>query len=309
MLKKTIFVALITIACFQVAFSSNLFSCEFKASCEPHEQALFYGVDSSDYKDSSLVASSSVHLSPGSFPSVPLCCGIDPSKGLDPVDFSYEYGALSSCTDSEFQDLMYFTHDTNGRIGFREITPGVINPSWNSSHYESKLCVGLPDEFSGMDILVSQDLNYEYAGYECMFKTSNMTSGHLSDCDATKPYDDEFYFVWGKLVEDIASLRCTADCRSYLDDRVYSDCGVQISACRNVPDACNGVLYGTWAKLNSYQEVKCSAPWNEYRYSMFTQEAVSIDFQENSCTNTIVKEYPVVMDNEQVIMKIYMCEE
>ena len=156
--------------------------------------------------------------------------------------------------------------------------------------------------------------NYMNLGYECMFRVSSTVNGLISDCnasfDGSNIYD---YTLVGRAEENINNLRCNDDCTSRLDGRLYSSCGSFLTECSAVPDACDGSIYGGWIQdpLNASQEFQCSAPWDNYRVNIYTDESGSSSSLKvestNECSSLVDREYQVMIDNELVKMHVYIC--
>jgi len=206
------------------------------------------------------------------------------------------------------EEFMYYTNITNARIGLKDIETS--SPySFNKSYYTDKMCLSVPDAFESVDIVVSDKDLYEDIGYSCMYKISSVENGQISSCDAKFNGGNQYdYTVWTRMWESKASLSCSSDCTSKLDGRVYVACSSQISVCKNVPSQCNGAILGSWVSINSFQEVQCSAPWNVIRSDIITNESLVVKtVDEDKCSNLINKKYSVIVDNELVTMRVYMC--
>jgi hypothetical protein len=204
-------------------------------------------------------------------------------------------------------ELMYFTDSTtpeNRRV----------SRSYDESFHTKVLCANFAKSSGVMD-LVWTDEDYSSRGYSCLFKTNDVNNGLASHCDAKFNGSKEYkYTVWGILYDSIDSLNCKADCSSKLDNRIYSICSEKLPACSNVPFDCDGSLYGSWVKYLSdptvqNTEVQCSAPWNKYRSSKFTDLPLQITTADNKCDNLIKIEYPFILDDEQIKMSIYVCSD
>lgn len=240
-----------------------------------------------------------------------ICC--EAGSDTDDVSFTVKEKANEDdypcyTPDSGFEEgtneVMYFTDSINARVS-RE---------YDSDYHNATLCANFAKPGGIMHILWN-DQDYTPQGYECLFKTNDVENGHVSSCDAkfdtTGRYD---YTVWGLLLDDIDSLNCKTDCSSKLDNRIYSICKVKVPTCRDVPLECDGSLKGAWVKYERPDtgesvEVQCSAPWNNYRSRVFSNESISVTTEVNSCDNLIKIEYPVLLNNEQVVMNLYMCDE
>lgn len=285
--------------------STNLFTCEFKTgNCGVNETAFFYA--SPDFfpddggPEPDKVMSSHVRLSYNDDYNKALCCKLNDPMGqsLGLVNFNHIPVGDSCATGAK--DLVYYTGDTNARLAFRS------SLLFNQPFYSHKTCVEIPDDFSGIDIFVS-DEDKSYLGYSCIFKVSGLENGVVSSCDGTFNGGDQYnHTVWARLWEDVSSLKCDSDCTSRLDGRVYTACAGQINICSDMPLVCNGALLGSWV-WNGSTEIQCSSPWTNTRDVVFTQEDLKVESSASDCSNIIVREYPVLLDNELVNMKVYIC--
>lgn len=302
MIKKIAFLIVLLFS-IQVVFSTSV-SCQFRENiCQSGETPIFYANDNFFQENplNPLKPLSSPMELPGfprsNFYSKPLCC----SSPHGSLNFEFKSNS-QSCSDGS-EEIMFFTNYTNGRVSFAPST---------DTYYRT--CVTSPENFSSFDIKVNDSLIYQRAGYSCIYRVSNFTNAHISSCDAKFDNGKTYkYAVWARLFENTNSLRCNSDCTSKLDSRVYSACSSKVRGCELVPTACDGSIYGGWVKVpNSSYEVQCSAPWDNYRAEIFTNEAVNVEGasnEEDSCQNIISKKYNVFIDNEQVVMKIYVCED
>lgn len=303
MLYLAIFLGIIS----YVSAASNLLECDFKSGvCSGNEVALFYA-NKNMYDADGKVLNSPISINTDSNYDKSLCCRItNPTLGNLVVATENFDGseAQMSCSNGG-EDLMYYTSDTNSRVGFP------TSDVFNKTFFSKKLCVKLPDTLSNLDILVSDDSNYKNIGYSCLYKTKTLESnGVVSDCSATYFGGEQYsYTVWGKLNENIESLKCNADCTSKLDTRVYSSCSQKVSACSGIPEDCDGSLYGGWVNLESdpSKQVQCSSPWNNYRENVFTSIKLEVSSVDEKCSNLIKRKYSVILDNELVTMSVYIC--
>ena len=306
--KKILLGLLIFIASLGIisAASLNTVSCNFRNdSCETGEAALFYANKNfvSDEAPIGEVLSSNIRSSLDSNYNKVLCCGSP-------------YGTLSSQIETSFGTCsqggvspIYLTNDTNARIGLPTAKVSVAY-YFEESYYLDKLCLNIPDEFSSFDMIVSDSVIYENAGYSCMYRVSSLENGVVSSCDATYNSGEQYpYVIWSRMWESVDSLNCNSDCTSKLDGRIYTACTSQISACREVPIGCDGALLGSWVEsISGLEEVQCSAPWDISRSKVFTDEKVIVDVvEDDKCPNLISKEYSVLVNNELVTMRVYVC--
>lgn len=293
MLKKSIGTLLVFFTFIFLSSSiaySNTVQCELKSgtTCDNPNQLVFWTSDS-------LSSHVRTNANPdnGLYNNV-LCC----NSPYGDLNFTTK-SVSESCSIAE-EELLFFTSSTNSRVAVE----------LNESHHNSKLCVGIPSEFSTMDLLVSDSDNFERAGYSCMFRANNVVNGLISSCDSTFNGGERYNFTaWVRLFENLDSLKCNSDCTSKLDNRVYSACSQKISVCRDVPVTCDGSILGSWVEdpLNPNKELKCSPPWNIERSKVFTNEDILIDSDDSVCSNVITKKYSVILDNEPVVMKIIIC--
>lgn len=291
-------------------FASTSLDCDFKTTCDSDEAAFLYA-NGNFVGLNGAVLSSNVAVN---FDSInynkTLCC-------------KSQYGQLgvtfisvnSECVEGD--ELMYFTNDSNARVRFPEFE--ILNDRpfglLNESNYLYKSCVEKPEEFGLFDIIAS-DRDYSTIGYTCMYKINDLENGMVSGCDASFGLGNKYkYTVWGRLWEDVSSLKCNADCTSKLDGRVYSACATQVQACKYVPTTCDGALLNSWipevdgtGNLTG-SEVYCASPWDVTRSKIFTNEPIDIQSEESKCENIVGKSFPVVLDNKQVNLRVYVCED
>jgi hypothetical protein len=311
---KSFFILITFVSLFYVGFSTtDILTCKFfKGECPVDYSPVIYGNNFFINANNNLISSPAA-ISYDKNYNRSLCCKVN-VEGIDNVKFN----AVDINSKCDGQEIMYFTDSLNARVAIPKeniIRSNVPNVDLNMSNYKYKLCVQLPQDFSSLDIFASTDKTFEYAGYKCLFKTNNIVNGLISDCNAkykNKAGDEESYnyTIWYKLWENKESLKCNADCTSKLDGRVYSDCGSKIVACKNVPSACDGAIYGSWVPLNSYTEFKCAEPWNQTRLSLITNKPLSVtsvSSESSKCKNVITKTYPVIVDDVLVNMKILIC--
>lgn len=291
---------------FQTVSAAALFTCGFKASaCNADEELVYYAhngfVDGLGLVMSSPTRTEAFGPYNAATFGKSLCCKVNSPLGnpLDNVKFT-TLPLASSCASGE-KDLIYFTNITNGRIAYKQ------SPLFNTSFYTHKICVKVPDGFSTLDILVN-DEDYSSIGYTCIYKSNDLESSVVSDCDATYGAGLQYkYTAWARLWEDLSSLKCSNDCTSKLDGRVYVACKTKISSCSGIPLACDGALLNSWVD-NGANEVQCSKTWNKTREKVFSLDSIKIEISDkNNCANLIKKDYPVLVDNELVTMSIYVC--
>ena len=189
-----------------------------------------------------------------------------------------------------------------------------VSNSSDDPNYNRILCASIPPQFATLDVLWydennPESLNPSLLGYTCMFKTNDIVNGHVSACNATFNVGETYsYSVWARLFESFDSLDCSSDCTSNLDGRVYVACNQKISSC-NVPVVCNGALFNSFVTYSSSKEVQCSSPWNKFRSKVFTNDAVKIESESDECEDIIKKSYVTFLNNEQVVMNIYICQD
>lgn len=296
---------------FSVSSGADLLSCEIRnTDCFADESRVFALTSDSTYTDSTgKVISSPVSTTFGEVGyDKALCCQIDTRSNLGQLDFNY-VDANNEC-GGVYEELMYLTADVNGRTCFKDYNVNDANPLFNLPFYSKKLCVKVPSAFSSMDIKITEDNSLGGVGYTCMYRTNDVNSGVVSDCNAEFSGNVNYkYTVWTRLWENEASLKCNQDCTSVLDNRVYEDCGAKIQECSAVVSSCNGALYDSWVKYNSSHEILCGGTWSETRVKKFSDERVFVQSDYETCENLIKKTFQVTLDNEIVTMNIYMCDD
>jgi len=293
----------ITISFAQISFGKNILSCQFRTgSCSVGEETLFYA-HSSFYPPGfpSEVLSSPISLTTyGGFYSKPLCCKINGDSSLGNIKVQTIANSQDCPTGSN--DLIYYTSSINSRIAYKK------SPLFNGAYYSNKSCISLPSDFGSFDILVSNE-DKSLLGYSCLYKSNDLESSLVSSCNATFNSGTQYkYTVWARLWQTTSSLVCNLDCTSKLDNRVYVDCGSKISACQGIPQQCDGALLDSWVSYNSTHEIKCNKAWNKFRPKVFSNAKINVRaIDKNTCPTLIKKEYPVFLDNQQVLMAIYVC--
>ncbi len=307
MKKFFMLLLLITIFSFEAFSATDLLSCGFKInSCDTSagETTLFYA--NKNFNDTNgNVLSSNVALAHDSNYNRVLCCKINLSitgVNLGSLNATYIDANLNCPVSSE--GLMYFTNTTNARVAFASnVTQESI------SNYSTKMCLSVPSEFSRLNIFASS-VDYRFAGYSCLYRTSGVLNGVVSSCNASFDGSSKYStVVWAKLIENSDSLKCNSDCTSKLDGRVYSGCGAKVSTCTKVSPSCDGSVYGSWVKFDQYTEILCAEPWITTRQTAFTTESVEVTSVNNKCSNIIQKKYSVMLNNELVTMSVYVCNE
>ena len=286
--KLSIILGLIILLFSITSVYSNSLDCNYRmGSCNADETLLLYA--NSDL--SSHVKSADLSRSPYQYS---VCCS-SPYTGL-----SFDTVSTSSSCGPNQQELLYYTSNTNARLAL----------DYNSSHHTDKLCFQIPEEFSNLDLEIGNAERYQNAGYDCIFKISDERNSHISSCDATFNSGDQYqYSVWGRLVENQNTLVCNSDCTSRLDGRVYSACSSKIQSCSNVPIVCDGSLLGAWVSLGdgTGREIQCSPDWTNTRDEVFTEVELEVTSSSADCENIISTERTVLVDNEPVVMTIYVC--
>lgn len=315
-MKKLLFLVVL-ISLLSVVSGANTLECQFRNdSCltDSGEVAFLYA-NKHFFDASGKILSSHISTEYDGNYSKVLCC----KSPFGQLDVSFQNSG-TECVNGD--ELMYFANDEsnsvkiNNKLRFKEFEKmdnTHILQNFNLNDYNQKSCVVKPDEFSLFDIVAS-DRDYSVAGYTCMYRISDLENGLVSDCDATFGTGNQYKFaVWGRLWEDVSSLKCNLDCTSKLDGRVYSACSTQIKECRGIPSACDGALLNSWVpEINSTgsltgNELLCAPPWNVVRSKLFTTDSIEIKSEDGKCENLISKSYPVVLGNNQVNMRIYVC--
>ncbi len=316
-IKKFLFFVLILFSGISIVSAIDLtLSCGWTdGACQAGYSLLFAVPSDSSFRDSANEPlSCNIQTNMSASYNKALCC-----KSALGGSFSFHMIPFSSSCTSQQKEVLYFTNWTNGRVAIPNAdysslinyyTPEPFKPEY----YNSKLCVDLSQEYASMDLVhtssISEALNYERLGYTCLFRTSSPANGLVSSCDAkfTNSSGDQSnyeYAVWARLWENTDSLKCNLDCTSKLDNRVYSQCSTKIEACRGVPSACDGSLYGSYVDYDIDSEIQCSAPWNKIR-SKTVGTGISVE-ADASCKNLVDVEYQVLINNEFVTMHIYIC--
>lgn len=265
----------------------NSVVCEYRAGpCDTASELVFYASD-----ELSAHTRSNSESDSGAY-GYSLCC----SSPYSDLNFT----TVSAAGACEGQEVMYFTDSTNSRVAF----------DYNPDHHQYKLCAEYSERFSKLDIKINESFDYGRVGYTCMYKMSSKTNSHVSSCDAQYNGDDSYeYTVWARLFENINSLQCNNDCTSKLDGRVYSACSQKISACQDVPAACDGSLIGGWVNDpdDPDRELQCSPSWSKTRSKVFTGDDIMVEGDVANCPNVINKKFTVMIDNEPVNMLVYVC--
>jgi hypothetical protein len=153
-------------------------------------------------------------------------------------------------------------------------------------------------------------LDLSKVGYSCLFKTTNKNTGSsivIGDCATTQAGYD--YTYWVRLYPTLNNLKCNNLCTNSFDNRIYSQCAKTIANCKDVPDSCNGALYGSFVEdfSNDNKEIKCEAPWNKKREKVFTNEQLNIDLSNLKCGATQTKKIPIKIENTVVNMVFLSC--
>lgn len=312
---KILTILMLLLALTSVNSASKLFECNWRdGSCQADESPFFYA--NQHFTDGSgNVLSSNVAIVSDSNYNQALCCKINEGENGDLGSISISNKPIEDACDtaqnSGTDELMYFTGSDNARVGF-DLEE---NDNFNKTYFSHKMCLTYPDTFSHLNIVVSEKKSFSNTGYECLYRTSNITNGVVSSCDATYDSGKKYkYTVWAKLWENVESLKCNTDCTSRLDSRVYQSCSLKISECSAVPAACDGSLLGAWVEYDEDSdgindgEVQCSAPWNTRELQVVSTE-VKVSSDDETCANVIKKEVPVILNNEPVVMGIYICNE
>lgn len=302
-------------------FSNNLLNCNWvpSSSCPDNRDSLLF-VSSSSFNNS-------VHSQPNEFMSshisttpiksydTSLCCTLDTNTEDDRLTFFEESTTDKFCSGGH-DPLIYLSNLTNAIVGI----------NYSSLYHSSVLCADLPDSLSYADIGVSNTNYYKDRGYQCLFRVNNVSNGRVSSCSASyfKPllgFEEYSYAIWLRVFESTNSLRCNADCTSKIDSRVYASCASKVLACKAVPSACDGSLYGGWVELPSstqdvygnYQyQIKCEAPWTQTRINpeyIDPNESgvINVVSSDDSCSEIISQEYSVLVYNIPYKMKVYVC--
>lgn len=293
-------------------FSIETLNCDYSTNLPSPNEILFYSTDIL----SSKVGLENAYLSYPSSYTYTLNCFSEVGN------LSFYYEDLSSysfvgdfCSDDE--PVLVLSDEVNGLVGKvptnQEDFDSIINDG-----YKYILCSKAPETLTGIDVKWYNPNIDSYSpdilGYTCMFKASELErNAHVAKCDQTFDGGDSYsYPVYARFFEDADSLNCNLDCTSKLDGRVYSSCGLKLNICEDVASYCDGALYGSWISPNenSSVEYKCASPWNKIsRPKVFSDTKLDVESSSTACNDVIKKEYTVVLDNEQVLMSVYICQE
>ena len=296
MIKRILAFFLILLSFMSISYAAETLICNIEQDVSiPFSNVLFYAHDNL----SSNIAIDNSVLSLDSPYTYSLNCESDFGK----VNF-YNVNISSDIKDPCLGDekVIYVAQDTNSRVSKKYNT-----------NYQNVLCVSLPQGFSDFDIVWYNEANGEFnpaqLGYTCMFKTNSDVNGHVSSCSSTYNSGESYPLsVWARLFESLDSLNCNADCTSKLDGRVYVGCNSKVPTC-DIPLACNGALLGTYVTYSHEQEIQCSAPWDKFRTKVFTTAKLKVEADISDCLNLIKKSHVMFLDNEQVVMNIYICQD
>ena len=303
MLKKTLMILGILFYTMSMAYSieSVPFNCKYEQTSNPIDagfQTLFS--TSSDLSAHFSVDPLGYFTNGGGYQ---VRCNAGNDNGFVTFEIKDKTSNAVVCGE-DINEIMYFTGDSNARV----------SRSYNSAFHTKVLCANF-DQSDGVMHLVWNDKDLSSRDYACLFKTNDINNGLSSSCAADYNSGDQYlYSVWGILFDSIDSLNCKADCSSKLDNRIYSICSAKIKSCSDVPLDCDGSLYGSWVKYLSdptvqNTEIQCSAPWNNFRTSKFTNTTLQISTIEGACENLIKIEYPFILDDEQIKMGVYVCSD
>ncbi len=281
-----------------VGFSLDTITCswDYGACNGQNEHSIFYISNLTDSQG--YVLNSPVESSEEKGFNKQLCC----STSNDQLDFS----TVSSPDTCDYTSFMYISNDKNHRLAFNS-----SDPEFSFAKYTSTLCVKKPPITSDFfDIqLARTDSSYGDKGYQCLFRVSSDINGLVSDCNATfngnQMYD---YTVWSRFFEASGDLDCNLDCTSRSDSRVYRACGQLVPECSAVPSECDGSLLGAWVDYGLDKEIQCSDPWIKTREKR-NLESLNVISTSNDCPNLISNSYTVLLNNEPVTMKVYICSQ
>lgn len=291
MFKQVLVVLLVFLSLIPLfSATSGTLSCTYRAgSCFAGESLVFWASDD-------LSAHIRTSDQPqGPYPYAVCCSSAIGQLSLETVPSTF------ACNNASDESVLYFTDNINARAA----------KDYDPTHHTHKLCVGYDDSFSNFDLIVSQEQRYNDAGYDCLFRMNSPENSHISSCDRTYGSGQQYdYTVWVRLFESLNAIKCNADCTSRLDNRVYSACAAPIRECRAVPVECDGALLGSWVRYSDTQEVQCSAPWNNFRDRVFTENTIEVSSTtQDECQNVISIKETVLLDNEPVVMTIYICSD
>lgn len=296
---------IVLIAMLNVVFATSSLQCEFKVGgCDigSGEVPVFYA-NNHFFDGSGEVLSSNVAVSSIPNYNKPLCCyspfGQISVRNVDESE---------TCGSGEV-DFIYYTDVDNSRIGI-EKNDSMMVAGFDYNHYAKKSCMKMPANFGSLKLIVS-NRDYSPLGYSCLFKASSLVNGHVSSCDATFDGANQYqYTVWGQIWENTNSLNCNADCVSITTNRIYAECAQKVDEC-NVPNIafCNGALLGTWVHYNATHEIKCQKYFDVFRPKVFTDDVLDVSSVEGYCENIVSKKYSVLLNNEMVNLRVFVCED
>lgn len=294
--KKLILITILLFSLISVSYAiqSFPFDCVYEESDQPLQTG-FQKLFSTSAEISSHV-STSQNFYYNSNKGWQIRCNAATTKGG--VDFTIKDKPTTALVcDGDEQEIMYFTDTENARVA-REYIQG----------FHTKVLCAKFQKSNGVMHIVWNNQNFAERNYECLFRTNDVKNGLVSSCDQTFDSNKKYrYTVWGMLFDSIDSLNCKSDCSSKVDDRIYSICSAKIKSCSDVPLDCDGSLLGSWVNYNSTHEIQCSGPWNNFRSKVFSTEKVEVTSVDGACEDLIKIEYPVIYNDEQVVMNIYVC--
>ncbi|MEC8221097.1 MAG: hypothetical protein VX028_03405 [Nanoarchaeota archaeon] len=318
---KRIFSLILLFQIVSFAFAAENLQCEWKPQDQCAQNDTVLHVHSNVFNNApnsqpSEFMSSHVSIFGDSNYDTALCCTSPLNIVEDRLSFYGEPTSNNKCTNND-QPLFFLTNYTNGIVA--------LNETFNSAIHNTVICADLPTTASAVRLEIDNTSFFEQRGYQCLFRMSDDINGRVSSCAAeysdfgiTGQYP---YAVWAQVIESDSTLRCNSDCTSKLDNRVYSSCALRIPSCFDVPEACDGSLYGGWVDLpttpvdvygNYKEQINCEAPWTETRLNPLYIEptedsSILVESVEGECQDIISQQYSVLVDNIPYKMNIYIC--
>ncbi len=286
MFKRLILLFLVLFTAISFASANEIFTCKYDlASNCNYDDILFYS-------SSNKSANVEIRNSNPTYDYAICCSSPKTNVSFSTVDLSVG----EECSKNE--PLIFFTSSINARLA----------SEYNPNHHKYALCYDVPDKSYALSIqFVPKDglIN----NFQCLFRASDNVNSHTSSCDWTYNGGETYkYSVIAQLFEGMDVLSCANDCTNKLSGRVDYACSLKFTdLCSNVPIQCSGSLTNSWVSYNSTHEVKCSSPWQSYRYKAFTQEKLEITTTVQSCDNLIKVPYSTILNNEIVSMNIFIC--
>ena len=303
---------------FSTSSEQSLFRCSFINASE-FGSCSDFSSDIAFYGSGDVLTGELINTKVGIGPVVPgggaythgLCCRSDfPEVGID-------FFVRNSCAENDEFPFAYLESEFSSRVSLEK-----------TSQYNYSICLKASEkvggeQFGDLDIKVDRiATGFTAAGYDCMYRfgsgystvnSSLVINGKISSCDAEyfdlSSFNKYPFGVFARLVQNLDSLVCGQNCVSELDNRIYSVCSQQIKSCQNVPIVCDGSLEGAWVPYDSQREVRCQAPFDEFRQLTLSSSNLDVETVPEACENVITKKYNVLLNRETITMNIYVCSD